>query len=145
MEAFAGLMAELHLDHAFEADEVEVPASSSAGKKHKAAADTVHVADASLVVKQPLVGTIARVGNNVFCSGLKTGTINYLTHWEPAAVAANCSIHGGGCYYTTPLLSCNEDEIVRWLGEASCYSDAGDHMACAPSTAYTRRVRPLVG
>ena len=97
--------------------------------------------DPELVVKNPLPGPITRQGNSIFCGGVKTGSISFLFHWTPAALAGNCCIHGQGCYYTTPFQGSDEDAMIQWLGEARCYNSAADHLRCVPKHAYYQRAR----
>lgn len=143
-DSIRDLMAEIQLDDAFGGDDREpapsVSSSSFVSKRAKAAVDLV---DSKVVVKQPLAGTISRRGNSIYCGEVKTGTVSYLAHWTPAAIAGNCIVHGAGvCYCTMPLLGADEDGLVRWLGEASCYASAADHMSCVPTEAYhSRRTR----
>ena len=138
LDGFLDLMAEMQIDEAFgnEAED-DVKPSSASKTKH---AEPVDVVEPHLVVKQPLTESISRSGNSIYCGSLKTGTISYLTHWSPAAMAGNCLVHGN-CYCTVPLLGGDEDSLIRWIGEAKCYNSAADHMACVPADAYFRRVR----
>ena len=145
---FAHLMAELDFDEAF-GNVSDDMGDSSTDKKSKAKdRPDMHDVDfdpfdrdPGLVVKQPLPGAITRSGNSIYCAGFKVGSISYLVHWTPPALAGNCAIHGQGCYYTTPLLESDEDSMVKWLGEAQCYKSAADHMRCVPPHAYYQRAR----
>eukprot|EP00435_Cladocopium_sp_Y103_P056639 s14_g19.t1 len=98
---------------------------------------------ADLVVKAPLLGEIVRKGNEVLCGGSKCGTMSYLLHWNPAAIAANCAIHEN-CFVTSPLVGevVSEDSLVHWLGQAFCFRSAAEHVSCAPLGTYHRR-RPV--
>ena len=132
-------MAEMHLDATF-SDEGQ--ATGETGSTKRSAASLDDEGDSNIIVKLPQVGDIKRSGNCIYCGDVKTGSISYLTHWDPAAIAANCHIHGSDvCYFTMPLLGTEEDEMIRWLGEAGCYRNAKDHLACIPDSAYNRRVR----
>ena len=132
-------MAEMHLDATF-SDEGQ--ATGETGSTKRSAASLDDEGDSNPIVKLPQVGDIKRSGNCIYCGDVKTGSISYLTHWDLAAIAANCHIHGSDvCCFTMPLLGTEEDEMIRWLGEAGCYRNAKDHLACIPDSAYNRRVR----
>lgn len=90
------------------------------------------------VFKAPLPGEIRRVGNEVLCGDAKCGTLAYLVHWNPAAIAANCVVHSN-CYLTAPLIDSDEDSLIRWLGEGFCFRSAEDHRSCAPKGCYSSR------
>ena len=143
MDALDRVMAEIELEGVFNVEEGPVEERK---KRSKADLDDLSFdpfdRKSDLVVKQPLSETISRSGNVVFCGDRKVGTVSYLMFWNPPAIAANCLVHGDGiCYFTAPFESADEDQLVRWLGEARCYANASDHMRCVPSGAYFRRVR----
>ncbi len=99
-----------------------------------------------VVVKAPLLGEITRIGNEVLCGGSKCGTLSYLIHWRPPALAANCTVHTD-CFVTCPLIAGDnafEDGLTNWLGQAYCFSDRQNHCACAPKGSYQRRRAPSV-
>ena len=90
------------------------------------------------VFKAPLPGEIRRVGNEVLCGDAKCGTLAYLVHWNPAAIAANCVVHSN-CYLAAPLIDSDEDSLIRWLGEGFCFRSAEDRRSCAPKGCYSSR------
>lgn len=145
LEGFAQLQAELDLDCAFGGEDVtdstEISGKSGKSKRTETATDLFLNSESSdVIVKHDVAGAIIRSGNNIFRGDLKTGSISYLTHWNPAAMAGNCSVHGQGtCYFTMPLLGGDEDAMIRWLGDGPCYLSAADHMACVPCDAYLHR------
>lgn len=98
--------------------------------------------DDSIFIKLPLPGEIRKIGNAVYCGEQKTGQIQYLVHWEPAAIAVNCSFHGSNCFVTCPLIGCDEDALIRWVGEAPCFVSADDHGKQVPKNCYHRRNPP---
>ena len=127
--------------------ELEVPDEENDGdmpqgkKRRKTGADNADEDD-SIFIKLPLPGEIRKVGNTVFCGEQKAGQIQYLVHWEPAAIAVNCSIHGSTCFVTCPLVGCDEDALIRWVGEAPCFVSADDHGKHVPKNCYHRRNPP---
>lgn len=143
LEGFAQLRAELDLDCALGGEDVtESTKKSGKSKRTEKATDDLFLNSESsdVIVKHDVAGAIIRSGNNIFRGDLKTGSISYLTHWNPAAMAGNCSVHGQGtCYFTMPLLGGDEDAMIRWLGDGPCYLSAADHMACVPRDAYLQR------
>ena len=140
LEGFVQLRAELDMDCAFGREDVTDGTEKS--NKSKRADDFFFNSDVSsdVIVKHDVAGAIIRSGNSIFRGDLKTGSISYLTHWNPAAMAGNCSVHGQ-CYFTMPLLNGDEDAMIRWLGDGPCYLSAADHMACVPRDAYLQRHR----
>ena len=95
---------------------------------------------ADLVVKAPLPGQIVRKGNEILCGGSRCGTLSYLLHWSPAAIAANCAVHEN-CFVTSPLAGdvVSEDALVHWVGQAFCFRSGAEHVSCAPQGPYHRR------
>ena len=91
-----------------------------------------------LVVTAPMTGAISRKGNEVYCGDTKCGSISYLVHWNPAAMAGNCLVHSN-CYVTCPLLGGDEDELTHWVGRAFSFRNAEEHGACRPKGSYHRR------
>ena len=92
-------------------------------------------------IKLPLPGDIKRVGNTIFCGAQKTGSVSYLVHWVPAAIAVKCFIHDN-CFITAPLLNVNEDPLVTWVGEAPAYLSGEVHGKHVPKGCYHRRNPP---
>ena len=94
------------------------------------------------VVTAPLTGVISRKGNEIYCGDTKCGSISYLVHWNPAAMAGNCLVHNN-CYVTCPLIGGDNDELTHWVGRAFSFRNAEEHGACRPKGSYHRR-RPRV-
>lgn len=98
------------------------------------------------IIKQPAEGEVRLEGRTVFRGNIKCGCLNFLLHWEPAAMAANCMLHSN-CYITSPLLPGNdgkgpsEDDLVCWLGDGPCYRTGADHSALRPAGSYEKRRR----
>ena len=124
-DAFMELMEELAVDQ----DDPSL-ASDATGKSPDERSD--------FVVAAPLTGEISRRGNEIFCGDAKCGSISYLVHWNPAAMAGNCLVHSN-CYVTCPLLGADDDELIRWVGRAFSFRNAEEHGACRPRGAYHRR------
>ena len=95
----------------------------------------------NVVIKLPLAGEIVCKGRQIFCSGSRCGSISYLTHWDPPAMADNCSVHSN-CYVTCPLVTGDEDAIIKWVGSAFCFRNAEDHGKSTPKGSYHRRNPP---
>lgn len=141
-EAFAELVDELCVDDAFsDHDTTSLNSKKNQSKKRNArsSVDAASKLDLdAIVVKAPLAGEICRKGNIVYCNGSKCGSISYLLHWSPAAISGTCAVHTD-CFMTCPLLTGDEDSIVRWLGEAYCFQNAADHGTATPPGSYHRR------
>ncbi len=125
------LLIELHMEEVTAGIE-----NSKNSKKEKVFTD---------IIKQPVEGEVRLDGRMVFRGNIKCGCLNYLLHWQPAAMAANCMLHSD-CYITSPLVDDNgngpsEDDLVRWLGEAPCYRTGADHLALRPAGSYEKRRR----
>ena len=129
-DALAELMDELCVDDALSDHDTK---NESSKKRNASNLDLDEI-----VVRAPLAGEICRKGNNVFCNGSKCGSISYLLHWSPAAISGTCAVHAD-CFMTCPLLTGDEDSIVRWLGEAYCFRNSADHGTAVPPGSYHRR------
>lgn len=147
LAGYVHLLAELGMESIFGVDPGD-PENGGGKKKKKNTEpenqtfDDLLIPDADVVIKQDFPGSVTRSGNHIFRGDMRTGSISYLTHWSPMAIAGNCMVHGQGvCLCTVPLIGADEDELIRWVGDAPCFRSAEDHMACAPLQAYTRRVR----
>ena len=133
-EALTELMDEICVDDAFSDHDTK---SEKKGSKRDAASIDLD----AVVIKAPLKGEIIRRGNHVFNNACKCGSISYLLHWSPPAISGTCAVHAD-CFLTCPLLTGDEDSIVRWLGEAFCFQNAAHHGTAAPPGSYHRR-RPF--
>lgn len=128
------LLVELHMEEAIAGEEHP---NQSKKTKDKVFTD---------IIKQPVEGDVRLEGRTVFRGSIKCGCLNFLLHWEPAAMAANCMLHSN-CYITSPLLAGDggkgpsEDDLVRWLGEGPCYRTGADHLALRPAGSYEKRRR----
>ena len=110
--------------------------SSTVSKRKSPASDLDN-----LVVKLPLAGDITLVGRQVFCAGSRCGSISFLTHWDPPAMSGHCAVHPN-CFVTCPLVTGDQDALVKWIGSAFCFRSADDHGKSTPKGSYHRRNPP---
>ena len=134
-DALLEIMEEMCVEDEFAANQDPDSNSSTASKRKP------HANLDKVVVKLPLAGEITSKGRHIFCAGSQCGSISYLTHWSPPAMAGNCSVHSN-CYVTCPLLTGDENSLIQWVGSAFCYRNADDHGKSAPKGSYHRRNPP---
>lgn len=125
-DAIADLVAEMECDNIF---------STFRGEK----SETESAED--VVVRVFHTEEIKLCGNTVFAGDVKCGTLSWLVHWDPPAIAANCTVHSG-CYCTAPI-HFDEQELVQWLGQAISYKDGQAHGRFVPKGTYNKRRLPV--
>ena len=96
------------------------------------------------IVRLPLADPTAQVrlvGNNVYRGAVRGGSISYLVHWNPPAMAASCAMHGQYCCISTPLVGgAQQDDLVKWLADGPRFRTGDDHMSQVPAKCYNRRL-----